>query len=201
MPVNDFKWHRPRLMGSTDFEEFKTEVEERVGIENTALLKDIDEAINTDERMPRYLEITEDEARSLAASSGTDEEKFFFYLAVLNEIEYRKANGPAIWERKRAVVPCPDFLPPTKWQIRAGSMGVYNVLGKIWNVALVVVIAGVIPFMIVPVSNFVALDNCIDFSDTSGLSGFSIVAFFAWVFFIVVFAVAFSVSRYIRNKR
>lgn len=201
MPVNDFKWHRPRLMGSTDFEEFKTEVEERVGIENTALLRDIDEAINIDERMPRYLEITEDEARSLAASSGTDEEKFFFYLAVLNEIEYRKAKGPAIWERKRAVVPCPDFLPPTKWQIRAGSMGVYNVLGKIWNVSLVVVVAGVIPFMLVPLSNFITLGNGIDMSDGEGLSLFSVVSFVSWIFFAILFAVTFAISRHMRNKR
>lgn len=201
MPVNDFKWNRPRLMGSTDFEEFKTEVEERVGIENTALLRDIDEAINTDDRMPHYLEITEDEARSLAASSGTDEGKFFFYLAVLNEIEYRKANGPAIWERKRAVVPCPDFLPPTKWQIRAGSMGVYNVLGKIWNVSLVVVVAGVIPFMLVPLSNFITLGNGIDMSDGEGLSLFSVVSFFSWIFFALLFTVTFSLSRWLRSKR
>lgn len=201
MSGNDFKWHRPRLMGTTDFEEFKTEVEERVGVENAALLKDIDKAINTDGRMPRYLEITEDEARSLAASSGTDEKKFFFYLAVLNEIEFRKAKGPAIWERRRAVVPCPDFLPPTKWQIRAGSMGVYNVLGKIWNVSLVVVVAGVIPFMLVPLSNFMTLGNGIDISDPQGLSLFSVVSFFSWIFFVLLFTVTFAISRYMRNKR
>lgn len=196
-----FNWNRPRLMGVTDFNEFTAEVEARVGAENTELLKDIDLAMNTDERMPYYLDISEDKAKTLALSSGIEAEKFFFYLAVMNEIEYRKTNGPALWERKRSVVPCPDYLSPTEWQMRRSAMPVYNVLSKIWNIALVAVVAGVIPFVIVPVSNFIAIDDGIDLSDTSGLSGFSLVAFFGWIAAALLFAVTFFISRRLRKSR
>lgn len=190
---------RPKLMGMSDFREFVAEVESRVGVENVKLLEDIDRAMNTDERMPCHLDISREKAKELAASSGVEEKKFFSYLAFLHEIEYRKANGPELWERKRGVVPCPDYLPPTKWQVRQGRLPLFNAVSRIWNISLVVVIAGVIPFMIVPLSKFISAGIELEGAANAKFSLFTLIAFTGWCLSAVVFLIAFSIARIMRK--
>lgn len=192
---------RPKAMGVSDFKELSAEIIERVGVENAELLKDINLAMNTEESMSYYLDIPHEKAKELAASSGVDEKRFFAYLAFLYEIEYRKANGPKMWERKRGVVPCPDYLSPTRWQIRRRHMPFYNIFTKIWNVSLIIVFAGAFPFMLGPLSNFISSKGCIGLDGTTAISRYSVIAFSGWVFFLLIFFVSFSISRYIRNKR
>ena len=146
-----FTWHRPDGVAMSQHLGFIAEATAAVGAGNVALLKDIDYAMNEKGRLPRCLDITEDEARRLAAESGTPERQYLAYLAFLYEIEYRKARGPALWERRSGVVPCPDFMEPTSWQMRMSRMSLYSTLGKVWNWALIAVIGGVFPFVILPV--------------------------------------------------
>lgn len=192
---------RPKLMGMTDFQEFASEIYERVGLENGELLNDIDLAMNTDERMPYYLDISRDKAMELAKSSGIEERKFLSYLAFLYEIEYRKVKGPKLWERKRSVVPCPDFLPPTRWQIRFKDMTLYKVFTKIWNVSLIVAFAGAFPFMIGPVSNFISSSGWLGVDGLTGMHAYSVIAISCWFFFVALFFFAFLFSKHLRNKR
>jgi hypothetical protein len=201
MTEGEFKWQRPKLMGMTDFKEFVSEVESRVGVENTELLKDINIAINTDESYPYYLEMTKEDVDKLLLSSNLPKDKFLSYLSFLYEIEYRKKNGPALWERKNSVIPCPNYLLPTKWQMRSNDISIFNKLNKLWNISLVIVITGAIPFMVVPLSKFIYLGTCEGPLQNTGNSLFSIIVFFIWLSSIVLFSIAFLCSRYLRNKR
>jgi len=149
--LGEFAWHRPDGVAMSQHLDFTAEATAAVGAENVALLRDIDLAMNEKGRLPRCLEMTEDEARRLAAESGVPEDRYFRYLAFLYEIEYRKARGPALWERRSGVVPCPDFLEPTAWQIRMSRMPLYTVLGRVWNWSLIAVVSGMFPFVILPV--------------------------------------------------
>jgi len=146
-----FSWHRPDGLAMSRYLDFTAEATAAVGAGNIALLKDIDLAMNEKGRLPRCLEITEDEARRLAEESGTPEDRYRAYLAFLYEIEYRKARGPALWERSSGVVPCPDFMVPTEWQVRMSRMALYSALGKVWNWSLIAVVGGMFPFVILPV--------------------------------------------------
>lgn len=190
---------RPKLMGMSDFREFAAEVESRVGVENVKLLEDIDRAMNTDERIPRHLDVSAEKAKELAESSGVEEKKFLSYLAFLYEIEYRKVNGPKLWERKRGVVPCPDCLPPTRWQIRQRRLPLFNAFSRIWNISLVVAVAGVIPFLIIPLSKFITAGIGIKGSANVGYSHFTLMAFICWCASAFVFLVSFSIARALRR--
>lgn len=199
--MSETKLTRPKAMGMSDFQELAAEITERVGVDNVELLKDIDMAMNTEEPMSYYLDIPYAKAKDLAASSGVDEKRFFAYLAFLYEIEYRKAHGPKMWERKRGVVPCPDYLSPTKWQIRRKHMPFYNICTKIWNVSLIIVFAGAFPFMLGPLSNFITSKGQYDYNNLTIFNYYSIIAFCGWIFFLFLCLTAFSLSRYFRNKR
>jgi hypothetical protein len=200
MADGKFKWQRPKFMGMSDFQEFVAEVEERVGFQNVDLLNDINLSMNSEVYMPCYLEVSEEKARELAADSNVGEERFFAYLSFLQEIEYRKMSDVKLCERKRSVVPCSDFLSPTKWQIRRRDFALFNMLAKIWNVSLVVAFAGAIPFMIGPVSNFISSGGC-DFSELGGHSVLSVVSISVWAFFVFLFIITFSIYRCLRSKR
>lgn len=146
-----FSWHRPDGVAMSQHLAFTDEATAAVGAGNVALLRDIDLAMNEKGRLPRCLDVTEDEARRLAAQSGTPEDRYRAYLAFLYEIEYRKARGPALWERKAGVVPCPDFLAPTSWQVRKSIMPLYLALCKVWNWSVIAVVGGMFPLVILPV--------------------------------------------------
>ena len=197
--MSENRWTRPKLMGMSDFREFVAEVESRVGVENVKLLEDINRAMNGDLPLSGILDFSGDKISAIVSSSGVEEKKFRSYLSFLHEIEYRKKNGPALWERRRAVVPCPDCLPPTKWQIRSSRLPLFNVITRIWNISLVVVVAGVIPFMIVPLSKFVSIGFGIEGSANVKLSVFSVAGFIGWSVSAAVFLAAFSIARAIRK--
>lgn len=201
MRNSEFKWQRPKLMGMSDFQEFANEVESRVGVGNVKFLEDINRAINGDSPLFDILNMSEENVDEFVVSSGKDERIVRSYLSFLYEIEYRKKNGPALWERKKSIVPCPDYLPPTGFQVQYRRLSVYNILCKIWNISLIVVAAGVIPFMIVPLSKFISAGFGLQGAANVRFSSFTLMAFIVWCMAAVAFLVAFSAARIIRKAK
>lgn len=189
-----FEWHRPPDMATSLFAEFTAEAEAAVGGGNPELLAEIDAAMNTPARNPACLSIDEDAARRLASASGATDGAYFAHLAFLCEIESRKATGPALWERKAGRVPCPDFLPPTSGQIRRSRYGIFRSFERIWNLALIAVVAGIFPFVIIPLSGWLLFKNSVGkWISTLGYVAKGCFAF--WIAALVLFAAGFAAAR------
>ncbi len=176
---------------------FTGEAEERVGVENANLLADIDAALNSSARHPRFLDVTEPKARELAREAGVDEARYFSYLAFLHELEYRREFGPAMWERKSGVVPCPDWMPPTSGQMRAGRMPFYRLLTRLWNWALIVVAGGVFPLVILPLCG---LRSVASGGGGARLGAVSVAMMCIWGAALAVFAACYAASRALRTR-
>lgn len=155
-----YAWHRPMDVATSVFSEFVDEATAVIGAENADLLKTVDEALNSGEEMPDVLAL--DEARAMAGAESwgaktADGEgraagrlQYLGHLAFLHEIAYRRAYGPAMFERKAGVTPCPDFLPANSHQVPASRYARYRRLNKVWNWALVLVVNFAFPLCIMP---------------------------------------------------
>lgn len=156
-----YKWHRPMDVATSIFSELVNEATAVIGAENTDLLKAVDEALNGGEKMPALLAI--DEAKAMAeaeawSAKGAVSEgrrsvrrlQYLNHLAFLYEIAYRREHGPAMFERKAGVTPCPDFLPANSYQVPQSRYTGYLRLNKVWNWAFVLVINGALPLCIMP---------------------------------------------------
>lgn len=143
-----FAWTRPREMATGAFADFTAEAEASVGAGNTALLALVDAALNDPCRLPSYVAMDREEADVFAASRPEGRAPAFATLAILNELAYRKAHGPKIWERDAGVVPCPAFLPPTPHQVRADRMRLYRAANRTWNLALIFAIYSAVPTLL-----------------------------------------------------
>jgi len=132
-----FAWTRPREMSAAAFEAFASEAESAVGAGNTALLALVDAALNDPCRLPAYLSLDAESAERFAAGRPEGRKAALAALALLNELAYRKAHGPKIWERGAGVTPCPPFLPPTPHQVRADRMPLYRAANRTWNLAVI----------------------------------------------------------------
>lgn len=201
MVVGEFKWQRPKLMGMTDFKEFTAEVESLVGIENVSLLNDINLAINGENFRYPILEMSNDDIQELVKTSTVEHDKFLYYLSFLYEIAYRKAKGLPLLERKRQIIPSHECLPLTKYQIAARLLPRYVALTKTWIISLILVVFGAVPFMVVPLSKFISYICGI--SSASNVENFlsSTIAITVWSFSLLVFSVAFLLTRIMRKQK
>lgn len=195
-----FAWHRPKDVATSIFLDFTGEVEEAVGVGNAALLEDVDTAMNSPHRMPSCLTAGAEEADALAAATGAPRESALACLAFLSEIEYRKAFGPALWERRSGPVPCQDALPPTAGQVRAGQFALHRLLGRIWNWSLIVVISGMFPFVILPLCG-VAMFGRSAFYGHSALRWLALAVLGIWSAAFLSFFTAFFASRRLFGRR
>ena len=185
-------------MATSRFQAFTEEVERRVGSGNTELLRDIDLAMNSKDAMPRFLDFTEAEAKALAAKSDAGERQFMSYLAFLNELAYRREFGPALWERASGVVPSLDFLPPTSGQVRASRMPLYRLLCKVWNWALIIIVGGVFPMMIMPLCGMKVFGA--KFNGHGALSLAAVSMMCAWIVAAAIGAICFCAARAMRTS-
>ena len=195
-----FTWHRPKDVATSIFLDFTGEAEEAVGAGNVALLEDVDAAMNSAQRMPSCLTAGEAEAAALAEATGAPRESAMACLAFLSEIEYRKAFGPALWERRSGPVPCPDALPPTAGQLRARQFALHRLLGRVWNWSLIIVISGMFPFVILPLCG-VAMFGRSAFYGHSALRWLALGVLSVWSVAFVSFFTAFFASRRMLGRR
>lgn len=192
-----FRWRRPKDVATSIFLGFAAEAEASVG--DAGLLADIDAAMNTPLRMPSCLALDEGAAKALAAASGADERAYLAHLAFLHEIEWRKSRGPALWERKAGYAPCPDFLPPTKGQIPARLFGLHRALLKVWNLALIIVVSGVFPFVILPACGMLIFGGK-SFFGHSALGVVARTAFGVWCCALASFVSSILLCRFVRSR-
>ena len=194
-----FKWRRPDGMATSAFLEFTDEATARIGAGNAELLKDVDLAMNSAAKLPRFMDVPEEKARELAKEAGIAEERYFSYLAFLHEIAYRREFGPALWERRAGVTPCPDYLPPTSGQVREGRLPLFRLVNRLWNWALIFVIGGMFPFVILPLCGMKVFG--VGFGGQSAMSRTAAAIIGLWLGALAVFAVCFAASRAMRTKR
>ena len=144
-------------MAVSFFAEYSQEVVSAVGEENAVLLDRIDSALNSAGVDNAVLEMCEEDARKAAHAEGVSEGRYFAFLALLHEIEYRKSNPSARCGRRPVIVPCPGWLPPNSRQISARRMPYFRMFNKLFVIAMIVVIFGVFPFFVAPVSHCIVV--------------------------------------------
>lgn len=181
---------RPQFMAVSFFSDYSQEVVSSVGGENVALLERINLALNSPKIDEAILEMSEDKARTAAHAEGIAESKYFAFLSFLYEIEFRKSNPAARWGRRPSVVPCPDWMPPNSRQIPARKMPYLRVFSKVFNIAMIVVIFGVFPFFVAPLSHSIVAG--------SSLSLRAIISISVWLFAVIVAAFSRLAMRFLR---
>lgn len=165
-----FKWHRPHFMAVSGFSGYAREIESAVGKGNETLLRRLDDALNSDECDGGVLELTEERARKQAASAGIPEAQYFVFLSYLHEIEYRKSHPLDKWSRRPRLVPCPDWLPPNRRQVKAGRMSCCNFFGRLSNISLVVVVCGAFPLFVAPLAHHLIFGGALSVRSGVGMA-------------------------------
>ncbi len=205
-----FEWHRPKDVAMSIHLDFVRQATEAIGADNADLLAAVDTAMNSPEPLVSVLSLTETEASSMAdayaAKGSTDSEKktlrrqFLAHLACIHEIATRRTAGPALFERQLGVAKCPDFLPPTPWQVPESRMSLYTLMSRLWNWGTVLTFPLIFPLIILPVFlEFVFTEYKFRVAHAVLLALLHVVAVL-WVAGIVLFALGYFACRSMRGK-
>ena len=155
-----FAWHQPEAMPTRLYRDLVEEVTAAVGPSATELLQAVDAALNAPTDDARMLALTaeqaarEAEAWAAARPGEAVEEaraRYLRHLAFRHEFAYRRAHGPALFERQSDVVPCPDFLPCTCQQVPARRLSLYRMVNRLWNWGSLLAISGLFPVLLLSV--------------------------------------------------
>ncbi len=196
--LDDFKWRRPKDMPMSLHAEFTREAAFRIGAGRQKLLQAVDDALNSDEVETDILDLDQAKAEEMLDSSGCHSKAgYYAHLAYRYEIAYRRTKGPGLFERHLGVVPCPDFLTCTAWQVPASRMKLYAFLNRLWNWGSVLTLPLLFPLIAVPV--------LVAFFPDSKVSRIFIVKVYPvicclWALGVAMFASGFFACRAIRGK-
>ncbi len=150
--LDDFKWRRPKDMPMSLHAEFTREAAFKIGAGRHELLQAVDDALNSGETETDLLDLDKAKADDMFVRSGCRSRSgYFAHLAYRCEIAYRRTKGPGLFERHLGVVPCPDFLPCTAWQVPESRMKLYAFLNRLWNWGSVIALPLLFPLIAVPV--------------------------------------------------
>lgn len=191
-------WQRPADMAKRDFDRFVGEVEDAVGRDRRDLIAAVAGALSASEADAAVLALdaaaAAAQAREWSARCGGDAAAYLRHLAYRHELAWRARHGPAIWERKVDVVPCPDFLPCGPCQVRQSRIGLYRLAHRLANVAFITAFVGAFPLLVLPSAARLFSWRIISASWTR-------TSIAIWCAAAAVAAVGFGVLRLLRGRR
>lgn len=190
---------RPADMAKCDFDRFVCEVEDAIGKDYPELVAAVAGDLSMAKPSIDVLALDAAAADSAARDwssrhGGASVLPYLRHLAYRHELAYRAKYGPAIWERKSDIAPCPDFLPCGPYQVRESRIGWYRLVHRIANIAFITAFVGAFPLMVLPTASRIFSWRIMSASWARASIGI-------WCATAVVAAVGFAVLRQLRGRR